>query len=653
MPEAFHGFKQDVEPVEMWVPITMIQEIVLEPDMLRPRGLQLLQMVARRSPQTALAADQAWLDRQIRDYVRTGEGSKISADRQQEIERISVQLIPAAHGVSRLRGQYGDSLKILTVIVALVLLIACANLANFLLARAAARQREVVTRLALGSSRARIVRQNLVEALLLSLAGGLLGLVVSVAVTRSLILFVAQGVDYIALSAQPDGTILAFTLCVSTVAGLLFGMAPALQISRSTAGMTLNANTRTGASSGGRGGRWWPKALVTAQVTLCLLLLIGAGLFLRTLRNLQDQDFGFERTHLVIAQINPQLSGYKPEQAPALNQRLLERLAATPGVQSAALSEAPPISFGSWRSSISLTGYTPGPKEDMTQVLNRVSGRYFETAGISIIAGRGITPADAANSTRVAVVSEAIARKYFPAGDAVGRTVKVNIDTVEGPWQIVGVARDTRSGGAREEPQRIVFLPLAQITGKQGEGIQDSFASTILLRTSGDPEAAVRDLRGAVASVDPNLPILQVHTMQEHLGMFMSRETLISRLTVIFAGLAVLLAAIGLYGVMSFNVVRRTSEIGIRIALGASGTGVQWMVLRESLVLLAAGLGIGLPIAYYAVRFVRSQLYQVSPFDPAVFLAAIVGISLVAAVSAWLPARRAAAVDPMTALRCE
>jgi predicted permease len=653
MPEAFHGLKQDVEPVDVWVPITMIQEIVLEPDMLRPRELNLLEMFARRNPQSPLTADQNWLDRQIRDYVHAGEGGAISSERQQEIERISVPLVPAAHGVSRLRNQYGDSLKILTVIVTLVLLIACANLANFLLARAVARQREVATRLALGSSRSRIVRQSVVEALLLSLSGGLLGLALAFAVTRALILFVAQGVDYVALSARPDNPVLLFTLGISIFAGLLFGMAPAMQVAHSSAGPALNATTRTSASSGGRGSRWWPKALVTAQIMLCLLLLVGAGLFLRTLGNLQDQDFGFACSHLVIAQINPELGGYKPEQAPALNQHLIEKLSAIPGIRSAALSEAPPISIGSWRSTISPSGYRRGPKEDMSSVLNRVSSQYFQTVGISIIAGRAIRPADTANSMKVAVVNESLARKFYPDGDAIGRMFKVDIDTVEGPWQIVGIARDTKSGSPRDDPQRMIYLPLAQITGKHGEGIQESFPSTILLRTTDDSDTAIRDLRGAVASVDPNLPVLEVRTIEEHLGTFMSRETLIARLTVIFAGLAILLAAIGLYGVMSFNVVRRTNEIGIRMALGASGIGVQWMVLRESLRLLAVALVLGAPIALCAARLVQAQLYRMSPFDPAVFIAATIGIAVVTVISAWLPARRAASVDPMAALRCE
>jgi predicted permease len=653
MPAAFHGIQQELEPPEIWVPIAMVREILLQPGFLEPRSFYFLHMVARRNPQSQLAADQMWLDRHIRDYVLAGEGHTISAARQQEIERITLPLVSGAHGVSRLRSQYGDSLTILMAIVAVVLLIACANLANFLLARAIARQRETVTRLALGSSHGRIIRQSLLEALLLSLSGGLLGLGLAFTATRALIAFVAQGATHAPLNPSPDSAILLFTLGVSIFAGLLFGLAPALHVARASAMPAMNATTRTAAGSGGRTSRWWPKALVTSQIMFCLLLLVGAGLFLRTLRNLQNQDFGFERTHLLIADFAPGLAGYNPAQIPALNQRVLERLSAIPGVRSAALAGSPPVSFSAWSSTISLSGYSPAPKEDMGSVLNRVSGQYFETAGISIVAGRPISPADTAGNMKVAVVNQTIARKFFPKGDAVGHTMKINIDTVEGPWQIVGVASDTKSGNPRDEPLRMVYLPVAQILGKHGEGIQDSFADAILLRTVGDPASTIHELRSAIAGIDPNLPILQVRTIKDHLDTFTSQETLVSRLTAIFALLAVLLAAIGLYGVMSFNVVRRSNEIGIRIALGATGGGVQWMVLRESLALLAAGLILGIPIALGAARLIRAQLYRMSPFDPTIFIAATATITAVTVLSAWLPARRAAAVDPVVSLRCE
>jgi len=269
MPEAFHGITQELEPPDIWVPITMVQEILLQPGFLEPRSFYFLHMVARRSSQSPLATDQAWLDHQVRDYVRAGEGASIAPARQQEIERITVRLVSAAHGVSRLRSRYGDSLKILMAIVAVVLLIACANLANFLLARAIARQREVATRLALGSSRGRIIRQSLLEALLLSFSGGVFGLVLAFAATRTLIAFVAQGTANTPLDARPDSAVLLFTLAVSVLAGLLFGLAPALHGSSSSAMPALSANTRTAASAGGRASRWWPKALVTAQIMFC------------------------------------------------------------------------------------------------------------------------------------------------------------------------------------------------------------------------------------------------------------------------------------------------------------------------------------------------------------------------------------------------
>jgi predicted permease len=288
----------------------------------------------------------------------------------------------------------------------------------------------------------------------------------------------------------------------------------------------------------------------------------------------------------------------------------------------------------------------------MGAVLNRVSGNYFDAAGIPIIAGRSITPSDTASTLKVAVVNQAFARHYFPHGGIIGRTVKIDISE-SGPWQIVGITRDTKSEDPRADAPRTVYMPLAQIAGLNGDGGQDSFAWVMVLRTSGDPAQIIAPLRAAVASVDPNLPILHVRTIQDQLETSMNHETLISRLTTIFAGLAVLLAAIGLYAVMSFSVVHRTAEIGIRIALGASSAGVQWMFLRESLILLATGLGLGLPIAVYAVRLVRSQLYQMSPFDPLTFMAATAGIAVAVVLSAWLPARRAAGVNPMTALRSE
>ena len=677
MPPAFHGIKQELEPTELWTPISMQTIVLQQPSMLTPHsGLYFLHLFARLSNGAAahkavFAQNQNWLNQQVRNGIREREGGTISTDRQLEISRINVPLVPSAHGVSPIRSQYGESLQILMIVVALVLLIACANLANFLLSRAATRRHEIVTRLALGSSRTRIVRQGLIETFLLSLLGGLMGLGVAFAATRSLIAFVGRGNAYIAMNPAPNLGVLLFTLGISILTGILFGLAPSISAARIGSRGTLSAGARTMQSSGGKQARFWPKTLVTVQVMLSLVLLVVAGLFLRTLRNLQDQDYGFERTHLLLAVFDAQLAGYKPHQVTALHQTLLERLSAIPGVRSAALSGAFPISGGAWSSNISLAGYKPAPKENMVSVLNRVSGHYFETAGISIVAGRAITPADTASGLKVAVVNQTLARKYFPKGDAVGRQLTIGIDSVKGPWQIVGIARDTKSGDPRvTDPVRMTYIALAQIdtfspvnaapelngntvSPTPLEENNDCYAGVILIRTTNDPANAIADLRAAVAEVDPNLPLLRVTTIQDQVSNLISHDQLISTLTTLFSLLALLLAAIGLYGVMSYNVARRTNEIGIRLALGAQGANVLRMIMRESILLLAIGVGAGLPLAIIAVRFIKDQLFTVDPIDPMSFAIALLVVSGMTVLAGWLPARRAANVNPVTALRCE
>jgi predicted permease len=676
MPRTFQGIKLELEPTAVWVPVAMQTVVFQGPSLLTQQsGAYFLHMFGRLSPgaateKTALAQSQQWLNQQIRAGIRASEGTSITTAREKEIELATVPLISATHGVSSLRSEYGDSLKILMAVVMMVLLIACANLANFLLARAATRQREIATRLALGSSRARIIRQNLIETLLLSLTGGFLGFGVAFTATGALIAFVSQGTPTVAMSSSPDLTVLFFTLVISLTTALLFGLAPAVIAARSGVLSALSSNARTAQSSGGRSGRFWPKALVTAQVMLSLLLLVGAGLFLRNLRNLQNQDYGFERTHMLLASFDARLAGYKPRQTGALHQRLLESLSALPGVRSAALSLTRPISYGAWSSTISFSGYTPAPKESMMSILNRVSGDYFATAGIPVIAGRSIAASDSATTLKVAVINQTLARHFFPRGDALGRALTIDINTDKGPWQIVGIVGDTKVSGPRNtEPIRMTYVPLDQIEpfvpadspaqAQKGsttppalpEENQDRFAGTILVRTTSDQTRIIADVRAAVAAIDPNLSLFDVTTIEQDVSNFMTHDELISKLTGFFSLLALLLAAIGLYGVMSYNVIRRTNEIGIRLALGAQTPVVRWMILRESLLLLAIGLSLGLPLALAATRIIKGQLFGLSPIDPATFAVAITVVSGMTLFAAWLPARRATKIDPMVALR--
>jgi predicted permease len=676
MPRGFQGIKQELEPVEVWTPISMQAVVLQQPSMLTPHsGMYFLHLFGRMSAgaaahKTEFAQSQNWLNQQVRTGIREREGASLTPERQLEISRIEVPLVRAVHGVSLIRNQYGDSLQILMIVVALVLLIACVNLANFQLSRATTRRHEILTRLALGSNRMRIVRQGMVESFLLAMVGGLAGLGIAFVATRALIAFVSQGNAYVDLSPRPDLAVLLFTVGVSLLTGIMFGLAPSIQAARIGKHGTLSSGARTAAGAGGKMARFWPKVLVSIQVMLSLVLLVTAGLFLRTLRNLEGQDFGFERTHLLLADIGEHLAGYAPHQVSALHETLLNRLSAMPGVRSAALAATPPISGGAWSSNISLSGYTPGPKENMVSILNRVSGQYFETAGITIVAGRGISSADTASSLKVAVVSQTLAKKYFPQGDALGRQLTIGIDSVKGPWQIVGIARDTKSGDPHNtDPVRMTYIPLTQIdtflpvavTGESNKAGQparreeneDCYAHTILVRTSGDPAKAITELRAAVAQVDPNLPLLQITTIQDQVSNLISHDELISTLTTVFSVLALLLAAIGLYGVMSYNVARRTNEIGIRLALGARSANVSGMILRESLVLLGIGAALGLPLAVLATRVIQGQLFAVEAIDPVSFAIALLVVSLMTVLAGWLPARRAAKVDPLQALRVE
>jgi predicted permease len=626
----------------------MQAELTREPSLLDANGPYWLHLGARRAAGSNLAQQQQWLNTQIRSYVLAHEGGTVSQERRKEIERIARPLVTAASGVSSMRANFEEPLLILMGVVVLVLLVACANLANFLLAKAAAREREISTRLALGSTRTRIVRQILMEALLLSAAGGVSGLLLAWVATRAFIDFVAAGAAYTSLDPRPDVSVLAFTLGVSVFTGLLFGLAPALRVARSDAAPALNANARTSSANGGRAGRWMPRALVIAQVTVSVVLLAGAGLFLRSLANLEQQDFGFNRTHLLVVTLGDKFGGLKPEQLAGFYQRVQDRLRALPGIGGAAFSSAAPMSHSSWTSSLQIQGRVRGPKEDTSTILERVTPGYFETTGIRIVQGRAAGSEDAPNGVKSIVVNRVFAERYFPHNDAIGHQITIDDDTNAGPWQIVGVAANTRYSGPREEPEPQIYFPVQQLV--VGE---NSYAEWLQLRTGGDPAKMTGEVRAALAEVDPNLPVLRIQTVGDLTDRFVANETLISRLSGIFSALAVLLAGIGLYGVMSYSVVRRTNEIGIRIALGAQSGKVLWMVLRESLVLLGVGLALGLPLSLGGLRLVQSQLYELSASDPITLASSVLIIAAVTVFAAWLPARRATKVDPMVALRCD
>jgi len=371
-------------------------------------------------------------------------------------------------------------------------------------------------------------------------------------------------------------------------------------------------------------------------------------LFLRSLTNLRQQEFGFDRTHLLLVTLGDKFGGLKSDQLAGFYQSALDRINALPGVKAAAFSSAAPMSHSSWTSTFKLQGYVPGPKEDMGAILERVSRGYFEATSIRIVQGRALGSQDAPNGAKAIVVNRAFAKHFFPRNDAVGRQLTLDDDSNAGPWQIVGVAADTRYSGPREKPQPQIYFPVQQLA--VGE---NSYAEWLQVSTTGDPAKMTGAVRAALAQLDPDLPVLRIQSIGDLTDRFVANEALISRLSAIFSALAVLLAGIGLYGVMSYSVVRRTNEIGIRIALGAQNSTVHWMILRESLILLGIGLALGLPLSLGGLRVLQSQLFELSASDPLTLSGSVLIIASVTLLAAWMPARRATKVDPMVALRCD
>jgi predicted permease len=441
--------------------------------------------------------------------------------------------------------------------------------------------------------------------------------------------------------------VLVFTSAICILTGLIFGVAPALRVSRVKTVGALTANARTSSSSGGRAGRKLPNILVAGQIMLSLVLLSVAGLLLRTLHNLRNQDVGFNRTNILLVYTNPKFAGYKPEQLNALYNKILNRIDALPGVHSATLSGAPPMWHGNWGSPITIQGRPTAPNEDVSTLLNRVSSGYFETLGIPLLRGRTIGPEDTATSTRAVVVNQTLANQYFPHGDAIGHTFTVADPSVTGSWEIVGIVRDAIYNQAGEGPQPMAYLADTQLTES------DHYAYWLQVQTAGDPAAVAGSLRKALADIDLNLPILDTMTISEQLDSLINQQRLVSQLSGFFSLLALSLCVIGLYGVMTYSVIRRTNEIGVRMALGAPTGEVLWLILRELLLLLGIGIGLGIPVTLAANHAIRAGLFGLSPSDPVTLISAVLLIVVVTLVTAYFPARRATRIDPMVALRYE
>jgi predicted permease len=601
-------------------------------------GVSWLTLVVRVDP--AQARDvAARLDVPFRADLEASLADRDSASRASGL-RQHVTLEPISRGFSPLRQEFGDPLRALMASVGLILLIACANLAGLLLARSAARSHEMAVRASLGAQPGRLVRQALTESVTLAIVGGLLGLGVAYLVTQALLRLASTGTRAIPLDASLDARVLAFAFGLTIVAGLLFGLAPALHVARTDLHDSFKSGTRVVSATQSHRlplGR----LLVMAQIALSLVLVTSAGVFVRTFRNLLSIDPGFERERLVTAQLDLRAAGYTPEQLPALYDRLLSAIRAAPGVQSASLSGHALASASRRVSGFQVPGreLPPGGRPAQEDL---VTPDYFRTVGIRLLSGRTFTDRDVRDAPHVAVISQTAARRLFGTDTVVGRHFGYDSPP---DLEVVGVVRDVRVNALREEPGSLVFFPLAQRP--------QEYITSVEARTTGAPGPVIAGLRTALASVDPDLPVRDVMVVEELLERGLTTERLVARLAGSFGTLALLLAAVGLYGVISYSVARRTNEMGVRLALGASPAAVSWVVLRDSLRTIVAGLVAGFVFWFPLLGLTQRLVYGLSPHDPMALATGAVLLLGVGVVAALLPAIRAARIDPMEAIRAE
>jgi predicted permease len=565
----------------------------------------------------------------------------------------------ASKGLNDLRDQFSKPLFILMAVVGLVLLIACANVANMLLARASTRQREIAVRLAIGAGRRRLIRQLLTESMLLAVVGGLIGLLFAFGGTHVLMAFMSSGRDPVVLSVTPDPRVLGFTAAVSVLTGILFGLSPALRVTRVDLTPSLKeSGPRLPSGLQSRGGMrlGLGKTLVIVQVGLSLVLLVGAGLFVRTLTNLEDVNPGFDPHNLLLFGIDPTQDGHKGQQLVSFYQELTRQIAALPGVRSVSVSANTLVGGGGNAVMTHILGYTPKPVENDKGVfaaIDTVGPGFLETMHLPLVLGRGISEGDTEASQKVAVVNETFARNYLGDGNPIGRQFSPG-DPKASPIEVVGVVRDAKFFDLREEIPPTIYLPYLQtLTGEHDAVLGALGAMHFEVRTASDPTAMASAVRHVAQDMDPNLALYDVRTQTDQINQTLFQERLFARLTSFFGILAVLLGCVGVYGLMAFATTGRTREIGIRMALGASRREILGLILHEVFVLLAIGIAVGIAVALEASRVVSTLLYGLKPTDPATLAVAALLMLSAAAVAGYIPARRAAKVDPMVALRYE
>ncbi|HKQ80158.1 MAG TPA: ABC transporter permease [Blastocatellia bacterium] len=639
-PRGFFGERVGSEP-DLWAPIISFSPA----GNLENRRGQWTSEMGRLKPGISREQAQTAMTHLFQQLVQA-ERAQVppeNPNRAPAIRDYVIQLDPGATGLGfgRLRQTFTQPLWIIMAIVAVALLIACANVANLLLARAMARQHEISVRLALGCGRFRLIRQLLTESLLLSAFGAVAGMLVAWLGSRVLLRMVDTGPVALRLDLSPDARVLLFTAIVMTVTGIGFGLAPAWRASGFDLASAMKERAR---GAGQRVRQYLGRTLVVVQVALSLLLLIGAGLLIRSLYNLRQIDLGFRPEQVLLFHLAHNPSNREPAALTRVAREVHERVRQIPGVESASVSWLMLFGGSDLYAPLNIHDYTPASDENVRARFNCVSTGYFETVGMTLLAGRGIEERDAENAPHAAVINEAMARRYFPGAHPVGKTMEIAAGPTRRPIEIVGVVRDAKYNNLRAETTPMFYISIQQLPRTLG---------TLEVRTREPIAALSGPIRNALLGVTKDVMIRRVVTLQSQVDQTLAGERLITTLCAFFGALALLLASSGLYGVLSYAVAQRTQEIGIRMALGATGRNVLWLVLRQSLTVVLAGIVTGIPLAWLSARMLGSYLYGLSPTDPAAITIATLLLILVALLACYLPARRATQIDPMVAIRHE
>jgi len=648
-PAGFYGDRLASTPPDFYLPIESMPVLANAPYVHSPES-NWLYIVGRLKPGASLPALQDKISTLVRQSF--AQTSTFSAGRNKDLlAKTHVVLTPGGSGIQNLQDEYGSNLRLLMIISAIVLLIACANIANLLLVRGMARKAEMSVRTALGAARLRIVRQLLTESVVLAGLGGLVGLLVAYLGTRTLLSLAFPGAENLPIQPSPSLPVLAFACGLSLFTGILFGVAPAWIAARAEPADALRSGSR--ASSGG--ASWLQRGLVVLQAALSLVLLVGAGLFSRSLNKLQSTDLKLDSRNRYIVHINPQAAGYPQTQLESLYRTIEDRFHTLPGVNQVGLALYTPMEDDNWSDALQVQGQ---PDLNSGASIVKANADYFDSVGTRVVMGRGITEKDTANALTVAVVNQEFVKKFFNGANPIGQHFGPPGPESTGDYEIVGVVEDTVYTSVRWKEHRMYFVPILQrpprVQKTRPIDKDESLYAGAMVIATDRPISNMENLaRQTLASINPNLTIVKFQSFDQQIADRFIEDRLIARLTMLFGVLALLLATVGLYGVTAYTVARRTSEIGIRMALGAERARVIVGVLRSALFQTIFGLAIGVPVALLCVRFVQSQLYEIKGLDSAVLVVSILTLLFAATLAGLIPARRASSIDPARALRIE